>query len=270
MAEYFQNKSDGALLNYNQMIADARKNHPEIESVLNTYDLTDFYDKIDEEQGRSLQYGYLGNGITVYDNSRIDPETHDYPIVAHISEEGAIRLYTEYLTEEDKSKIALQADEQEKLFKSSVWDRMSDASKLEEILSRSNTNQLLQIINDKLPLSERVAKYENSIVFGKEQFPIENDAPTKKTITPSGGATGDSDNTEMTGDRMGGREREFIIEKNEPDKNDKENNPFDIPKEYRQIDEDDLSRKRKYKDEQSEEEQDDKPKKRKHRNDYER
>ena len=178
MADYFVRKTDGKILNYDEMLRDAELSHPELnDPTKDPCDLTDFYDKIKDDEGRDLQFGCLGNGITVYDISRTDPNTRDYPVVAHISDEGIVKLYTDHLSDEDKSKITLQADNQEKLFKSSVWDKMSDVSKFDEILSRCDTYQLLQINKDKLPLAELVSKYENSIVFGKEPFPSDNEAP---------------------------------------------------------------------------------------------
>lgn len=266
--DYFQSKSGGTILNYNQMIEDAKVNHPEIDSPLNVLDLTDFYDKIEEEQGRSLQYGYLGNGITVYDSSRTDPETHDYPIVAHISDEGIAKFYTDYLTDTDKNGILEEAAKQHDRYKA-IWDKEPIEDRYEAILSRSNTAQLIQITKDPLPLADKVAKYEKSVIFGQESFPVENNEPTKKTTNPSGGASGDSDNTEMTGDRMDGHEREFIVEKEDPnkEKEKEKTNPFDITKETHRIDDEeyDLSYKRNSTKEQSEEL---KPKKK--RDDYER
>ena len=56
--------------------------------------------RLDTEES-TIHFGFLGNGITVYDTAEIDDETHDYPRVAHISEEGNIRLYRDDISPED-------------------------------------------------------------------------------------------------------------------------------------------------------------------------
>ena len=136
------------------------------------------YDKkqnLDNPNNRTLMFGCLGNGITVFDSSRTDPETHDYPIVAHISNEGVVRYRTDKLTAEDRQSIENAANEQEHTFRAS-WDMLSDYQKLNEMLKPEycNISQLVQINNDPLSVAEKVAKYEKSLIFGKEDFPVDD------------------------------------------------------------------------------------------------
>lgn len=142
----------------------------EVESPLETLD--------DAEKVQStLRFASLGNGITVYDIAKEDKEAHDYLTVAHISNEGAITYYADDVSKEDKLRIQQQADTQRAVFQEQ-WDMTSDASKYEEILNRATVSQMLQITKDELELPECIAKYEKSIIFRSEDFPLmESESP---------------------------------------------------------------------------------------------
>jgi hypothetical protein len=119
---------------------------------------------------RDIHFGYLGNGITAYDVSRTDPETHDYPIVAHISEEGNIDRLSDDLSVADRELIQKQADSLRAKF-TEQWNARSLDDRYYEIIYRSNYSQMEQITHDPYDMAGRVAKYERSLIFGMEDFP---------------------------------------------------------------------------------------------------
>lgn len=130
-----------------------------------------------------IHFGLLGNGITCYDVSRTDPETHDYPIVAHISEEGNVKIYDHDLAPEDLDRINHEAEQQRAKFMAN-WNEKSLESRWYEILNRTDSAQMRQIIHDPLPLEERVKKYEGSVIFEDEPFPAMTEPePAQDTLT---------------------------------------------------------------------------------------
>ena len=136
------------------------------------------YDNL-HASSRELSYGRFGNGITVYDVSRTDPQIRDYPTIAHISEEGKITMYTSAVSENDVNQIKKHSVAQREYFKS-VWNKRSIEKRFTELLDRATIPQSLQISNDKeLDMAGKLAKYENSIIFGTEEF------PTAEEITDS-------------------------------------------------------------------------------------
>jgi hypothetical protein len=52
----------------------------------------------------SLQYGHLGNGIVVWDNSIADPDTKDYKKIAHIDGNRKVKYYVD-VTPDQKREI---------------------------------------------------------------------------------------------------------------------------------------------------------------------
>ena len=142
-----------------------------------------------------IHFGLLGNGITCYDVSRTDPETHDYPIVAHISEEGNVRIYDHDLAQEDLDRINHEAEQQRARFIAD-WNERPLEQRWYEILNRTDAAQMRQIVHEPLSLEERVKKYEGSVIFGDESFPemtepepaqdapIETAEPTTQELVP--------------------------------------------------------------------------------------
>lgn len=64
----------------------------------------------------NLMFGCLGNGITVCDRNRM--YLGDYATVAHISGEGLVRIYCQFLSEEALGSIhSMARKETEKAFK---------------------------------------------------------------------------------------------------------------------------------------------------------
>lgn len=147
----------------------------ELQSIKEGIAAIDRKQNLDNPNNRTLMFGCLGNGITVFDSSRTDPETHDYPIVAHIANEGYVKYRTDKLTPEDRQSIENTANEQERTFRA-AWDTLSDYQKLSEMLKPEycNITQMVQIHKDPLPVAELVAKYEKSLIFHKEEFPVED------------------------------------------------------------------------------------------------
>lgn len=131
-----------------------------------------------------LHFGLLGNGITVYDVMDYDSKTGNYNTVAHISEEGAITYYEGFNKDEVHpffiSQIENAANEKrEQAHKE--WDSFDSIKKYQTLLDRAAPAQVLAITSDrngdnKLTVEETVAKYENSIIFGTEPFPTNDNA----------------------------------------------------------------------------------------------
>ena len=135
-----------------------------------------------------IHLGRLGNGITAYDVSRIDPETNDHPIVAHISEEGVLDIRDRKpITDGDLMRLREAAAAQRDTFRAS-WDSLPIEQRFAQILARADAAQMLQIGRDTLPMEEKVARYERSVVFREEPFP---------QITPENTAASAHDTEDM-------------------------------------------------------------------------
>lgn len=94
----------------------------------------------------SLQFGSLGNGITVYDNER--EQGGDYLTVAHITDNGMIKYYAE-VNAEEKAAINKQALRLQKQWLAD-WDNISSASKKYELLlDNADTRTLMAIQDDR-------------------------------------------------------------------------------------------------------------------------
>lgn len=126
-----------------------------------------------ESRGSTIHFGLLGNGITCYDISRtVDG---DYPTVAHISNEGNVKYYDENLSADDKRLIEEQAAQQKREFTES-WNNLPIETRYERLLDEAGVH-LTDITNGKrnsgLSMEEMVAKYEHSVIFKDEPFPVE-------------------------------------------------------------------------------------------------
>ena len=120
---------------------------------------------------RNLHFGQLVKGVKVYDVSRTDPVTNNYPTVAYISEEGRVALCVDDLADIEIENIEKVAKTHREVYKQK-WDKMSLEYKYEKILDRASEAQFIEIANDPLRLAERIKKYENSLIFGTEEFPL--------------------------------------------------------------------------------------------------
>lgn len=130
----------------------------------------------------SIQFGLFGNGVTVYDIAKWDDETNDYPIVAHISNEGKIKYYSDELGGEDVARIVKHATSVKQSFTES-WNKLPIDAKYQRILDAANalTGQKWDsFFADKtaLTMDEAVEKYEHSLIYGDEEFP-----EAKRTVT---------------------------------------------------------------------------------------
>lgn len=121
------------------------------------------------EPESTIQFGLLGNGITVFDTARTQPHSADYLTVAHISEEGNVQYYAE-VSDSDRKRIEVEAARQLEKF-TEQWNAMSDTEKLLAIMQTANPSQVAQILGDRLPADQIIAKYEKSVIFHSEDFP---------------------------------------------------------------------------------------------------
>ena len=133
----------------------------------------------------SLHFGLLGNGITVYDISKWDNAADDYPTVAHISNEGAVKYYVDKNTlgDEDIFSIENEAASVKQQFAES-WEKLPVDIRYSRIWDKANALSKPQwdiFFADKtaLIMEETVEKYEHALIFGDEDFPPE----AKRTVT---------------------------------------------------------------------------------------
>ncbi len=136
----------------------------------------------------TLEFGLLGNGITVYDKVRMNQDSGDYLTVAHISEESNVQYFAE-VSEADRQRIEEEAAQQLAKF-TEQWNALSDSAKLERIMDTASPTQVVQIADDSLPLQEKIAKYERSVIFRAEEFP---EAPRVHQVITNAGFDGGID-----------------------------------------------------------------------------
>ena len=129
------------------------------------------------EEKSTIQFGYLGNGLTVYDVSKWDNEIRDYPTIAHISTEGIVNYRAEKSTLDpsDIARIEAQALQLKQEFTES-WNKLSYEQRLQRVLDGANALAKPDwnvFFADKTALTgeEIVKKYEHAIIFKDEQFP---------------------------------------------------------------------------------------------------
>lgn len=123
-----------------------------------------------EKSESSIHFGLLGNGITAYDVSRIDPKTHDYPIVAHISPEGVISLYDKSLSDRDMELIREQAKSAHEKFMSD-WNKLSPTEQYQKLINRADIATMVNIGKEKLSMEEKIEKYMPFVFFGEGERP---------------------------------------------------------------------------------------------------
>ena len=107
-----------------------------------------------------LWMGCLGNGITVC-NSAIE-ESGDYKHIAHISDNGKIKLYVSesYIPVEDMQRIERTATEQRKTFLNE-WNKQPDIRKYEKLLDMCSHSDFMEITCNKgITLAEKVKRLE--------------------------------------------------------------------------------------------------------------
>ena len=110
-----------------------------------------------------LWLGCLGNGITVC-NSAVE-EHGDYKHIAHISDNGKIKLYVSksYIPVEDMQRIEQAAAEKRKTFLTE-WNKQLDIEKYEKLLDMCSLSDKTYVFTDVqfglLPLAEKVKRLE--------------------------------------------------------------------------------------------------------------
>ena len=118
----------------------------------------------------SIHFGLLGNGITAYDVSRTDPETHDYPTVAHISPEGVVKIYDNSISAEDIERINEQARLSREKFMTD-WNMLSHVQQFQKLLDRADISTTVNIGKEKLSMEEKIEKYMPFVFFGEGERP---------------------------------------------------------------------------------------------------
>lgn len=139
----------------------------------------------EEKPESTIQFGLLGNGVTVYDTARNDPEAHDYLTVAHISPEGNISFYDDKITDGDKMRIREQAEGVKRDFMAE-WDKLPTSSKLSRLIesgSHLTEDEWKQFHADSsarhsggLTTEELIEKYAHAFIFKDEPFPVTEQA----------------------------------------------------------------------------------------------
>ena len=118
-----------------------------------------------------LWMGCLGNGITVC-NSAVE-ESGDYKHIAHISDNGKIKLYVSknYIPVEDMQRIEQTAADSRKTFLNE-WNKYPDIEKYEKLLDMCNLSDKTYVFTDVqfglLPLAEKVKQLEAKYIYEEE------------------------------------------------------------------------------------------------------
>ena len=118
----------------------------------------------------TLHFGLLGNGITVYDTAELDDETHDYPRVAHISEDGNVKLYRDDISPEDMERISEQAHGQRDKFMAE-WNSLDRTQQYQRLMLHADMGTMLNIQHEKKPTAEVIDKYMPYVFFGESERP---------------------------------------------------------------------------------------------------
>ena len=118
----------------------------------------------------TLHFGLLGNGITVYDTAELDDETHDFPRVAHISEEGNIRLYRDDISPEDMERISEQAQGQRDKFMAE-WNSLAPTQQYQRLMLHADMDTMLNIQHENIPTAEVIDKYMPYVFFSEGERP---------------------------------------------------------------------------------------------------
>lgn len=106
----------------------------------------------------------LGNGITVC-NKAVE-ENGDYKTIAHISNNGKIKLYVSgnYIPVEDMRRIERTAADQRKAFLTE-WNKKSDIRKYEKLLDMCIYSDSMEIAHNKeMTLVEKVKRLEEKYI----------------------------------------------------------------------------------------------------------
>lgn len=115
-----------------------------------------------------LFLGCLGNGITVC--NKAVTENNDYKTIAHISNNGIIKLYVpaDYIPVEDMERIQNTAEKEQSEFLKQ-WNNNPLEWRYSHILDNLNTSEFLEAIRDKSgTLQDKVKRLEDKYLLAKE------------------------------------------------------------------------------------------------------
>lgn len=174
------------------------KNQNSFEIISNSKEVKVTENNNDVAVQSGIKFGLFGNGITVYDITKEDKEGHDYLTVAHISPEGTVKFYVDDISESDRNLINSEADKQRAEF-TEKWNRLPMDERYQQIHERANITELVALGKDKLPKEEFVKKYEKSIIYKSEDFPVAGPEPRSqenKTVQAVSKSPAEKDNSE--------------------------------------------------------------------------
>lgn len=166
---------------FKAVFVERSKSALEAEEQFPNGELSDEGETAEIPQESNIHFGYFGNGVLCYDTSRLDKKINDYVSVAHISSEGNIRYYVDDLSENDKQSIENHAKDVKDRFIAywnelplltrygMLYDRLLDTGNVEQIRAFDADHSIAD-------MSEKVKKYEHSIIFRDEDFPVKNSA----------------------------------------------------------------------------------------------
>ena len=162
----WQTNSDDVKNALNDILGDEEKTEKAFVSIADMK----YNFKVETEKESPIHFGLLGNGITVYDVSRTNPETNDYVTVAHISPEGVLKIYDDSISEEDMSIIQQEADSAREKFMTD-WEKLDTVSQFQKLYDRADTETMLNIGKENLSTEEKIAKYMPFVFFGEGERP---------------------------------------------------------------------------------------------------
>ena len=110
----------------------------------------------------------LGNGVTVCNKAVM--EYGDYKHIAHISDNGKIKLYVSesYIPVEDMKRIEQVATKQRQEFMT-YWNKLTDIQKYEKLLDSLTMSEFVEITKDKEnTLVDKIKRLEEKYLFTKD------------------------------------------------------------------------------------------------------
>ena len=121
---------------------------------------------------RNLQIFLLGNGETICDTSKIDKETNDYPIVAHISDVGTIDRCEKGLSDDEYKFIKGEAEKLRSKFYED-WDKLTIEQQYSRLLDNSDSTTFIHIFQEsvEMTMEEKVTKYMPYVILKEGERP---------------------------------------------------------------------------------------------------
>ena len=142
----------------------------EYDDIVHGRTMEDSHDYTEPAEESPIHFGLLGNGVTVYDISRTNPETNDYVTVAHISEEGNIKIYDDTIPDSDMQRIQNQANSLREKFLQE-WNALSTDEQHLKLIEHSDFSTKINIFKEELPKEKIIEKYMPFVFFGEGEKP---------------------------------------------------------------------------------------------------